>query len=115
MPSRETVPNSALSGDELRELLRQDFEKMLATSGFLSHYIAFGRAAYDIRLKLYVDNPVHPEFEASIASRPIAGNIISQHPELAAIEPPPLDNPSPDAIVTGDMFTREILSPNEER
>src|SRR5207237_3949318 len=48
-------------------------------------------------------------------SRPIGTNIVEGHPALAAIESPPLSNPSPEAQVGSLSVRRSITSPNEER
>ena len=116
MPTaRETVPNRALSGAELRRILADDFERLLAAEGLLSDHIAFGRVGYDLRLDLHLDNPYHPESSVERKSRAVAGNIVAGQPELAAIESAPLTDPSADAAVASRRRSRRIVSPNAER
>lgn len=114
--SRETAVNRALSGTELKTLLVADFTRMLDEEGMLSQHIAYGRVAYDLRLRLHVDNAMRAESEITQASRPIAHNIIApDHPELAAIETAPLSAPSKDSAVVGLQLERNVTSPNAER
>lgn len=108
MPTgRETVLNKALSGTELREIIRADVEKLLDGEGLLSHYVAYGRISYDVAIRLHLDNPMRPESEIHISSR-----ISVDHP---ALEPPPLTSPSEESMVSAKTLTRDIKSPNEER
>jgi hypothetical protein len=104
---RETVVNKPISGQELKEILRADFERVLEGEGLLSSYMAYGRIAYDITLRLHLDNPMRPESEVRIPS--------SFHADDPALEPSPLRKPSPEAVVAGDNLHRAIKSPNEER
>jgi hypothetical protein len=99
----------------LKELIRADFERLLDNDGLLSNHIAYGRVSYDITLRKHLDNASRPEDVSSISSRRIATNIVSEHPELAAVEAIPLAGPSPDAVVSGDRASRDITSPNQER
>lgn len=116
MPTnREVVPNTKLAGHEIRKILAADFERLLDNEGLLSAHIAFGRVSYTIDLKMHIDNPFHPESHIHTASRQIGRNIVSDNPDLAAIEPSPLDNPSADATVEALRLTRNITSPNAER
>ncbi len=116
MPTNsERVVNRPLSGDELKILLRADFERLLASEGMLSPHIAFGRIAYTIDLRLHMDNFVMPESHSTIASRPPAVNVLPTKPELAAVEAMPLAEPSPKVAVGATRLTRSIDSPNAER
>ena len=116
MTSRETVVNKALSGEELKAILRRSFETLLASEGLLSAYMAYGRVGYDIRLRLHMTNWMNPESVSIIASRPIAENLIAENPSLAAIESPPLAlAPGESSIVSAYELTHKIDSPNLER
>src|SRR5882724_1231506 len=96
----EKVVNNALSGLELRELLKVDFEKLLANEGLLSPHVAYGRLGYTITLKLHLSNPSLRDYP----SITVKGG-----------EPVPLVNPSKDAEVAAQTLHREIDSPNKER
>lgn len=113
--SQERVPNRALSGAELKELLRRDFERLLANDGLLSDYISFGRIAYTIILRKHLDNFLRPEDVTAAASARQPNAAIAEHPGLAAVEPPPLVDSSADAIDLSTSVSRTIASPNEER
>jgi len=103
----EKVVNKALSGLELKDILRQDFERVLGGEGLLSDYIAYGRISYDITLRLHLDNPMMPESKMTIASKP-------SH-DRPTIEAAPLVAPSAEAVAAGQNLHRSIVSPNEER
>jgi hypothetical protein len=116
MPSgHETVVNRALSGDELKKLILADAQRLVDNEGLLSPHIAYGRIGYTLTLKLHIDNPYIPDSTITAESKPIAGNVIEQRPELAAIESAPLANPSPAAEVGAMELERKIDSPNAER
>lgn len=107
MTARESVLNKALSGLEIREILRADFERLLDAEGLLSHYLAYGRIGYDLTLRLHLDNPYYPESEVTITSK------ASDATPLVA--PTPLTAPSAESVASGANVHRNITSPNEER
>ena len=107
MTSRETVVNKPLSGSEIKEIIRADVERLLEGEGLLSHYIAYHRLAYDITLRLHLDNPMRPESEVRVASQP--SNSAPQ------VESAPLSSPSREASASGVSVYRKIKSANEER
>jgi hypothetical protein len=126
--SRETVHNRPLSGAELKQLLRLDFDKLLSNHGMLSDHLGFGRVAYRLSIHLDVDNPYNPNSEASLESKPSARNIIAggfrdpdtgeplpARPELEAVGEYPLTNPTADAAHMDKTLQRVVSSPNEER
>jgi hypothetical protein len=114
MPSKEIVSNRALSGTEVQKLMREDFEKLLEGEGLLSQQMGYGRLGYDIRIRMHMANPFHPESEISISSRRRAVQELDDNPALAAIESPPLAD-APDALVSATQVERTIDSPNVER
>jgi len=115
MPSaREIVLNLALSGDELKEVIRADIDKLLRAEGMLVSNAAFGRVAYTLALKLYLDNPFFPESTTRLDSQPASLSQQEDSPNLVALERPPL--PASDKLgVGGTVLHREIDSPNMER
>jgi hypothetical protein len=116
LTGRERAANVPLKGSELRELLLKDFTRLLDGEGLLSPHLAYGRLSWRIRLTLHLDNTIMPKSESVVASRPPATNALAEHPELAAIEPPPpLADPSPDSIASDRELTRVVRSPNVER
>ncbi len=96
--SSEIVSNRSLSGRELLELVVADLRAMLERDGLFSPYVAFGRIAYDVEVRLHMDNLTYPEHKSRAASRP-----------------PVLPDPSPDAIQVAKVRSREIRSPNVAR
>lgn len=102
----ETVVNKALSGMELREIIRADFERLLENEGLLSHYIAYGRISYDLTLRLHLDNPMQRESSITTTSKLQANS---------PIEAPPLKDISDKSVASGSNIHRAIDSPNAER
>lgn len=106
MPSsNERVVNRALSGTEMKELIRADFEKLLANEGLLSDYMAYGRVSWTITLKLHMDNYLNPESESQTSSRP----------EQPGVESFPLENTTGKDVRTAVEAKRTVTSPNQER
>jgi hypothetical protein len=103
----EKVPNTPLSGTELKELLKLDFQKMLDNDGLLSSHIAYGRVSYRISLIQTVGHATNPhEDVTSIESRALKGTAIENHP---------MADPPADAVATTRTRHRVIDSPNAER
>ncbi len=96
--SSEVVPNTPLSGIELKELISQDFAHLLAEDGMLADYMAFGRCAYRITLELQLDNPTYPKSTTETHSRHY-----------------PLKPLSTKASVLEGKVQRKVTSPNAER
>jgi hypothetical protein len=116
MPTNnERIANTALSGGEVKQLIRADCDTLLAAEGMLSDYVAYGRMGYRLTLALYIDNPHHPRSESHIVSRPHATAEIAINPPLAAVETPPLTSPSEESAIGATSLSRNISSPNAER
>ena len=123
MPTaRETTTNTALSGAELKPMLREDFDRVIDAEGLLNDYVAYGRVCYRITVELMVEGPSDdvnpkPPHETYIESRAAARDLIARVPGFAAITSPPLANPSPStsAVTAGTALFRRIISPNAER
>jgi len=113
--SRKQVPNTALAGNEVREVIRLRCDELLANFGILAPNIAFSRLAFSIRIDLHVDNAFARDHSIGVDSRPVATNIVAKRPELAAIEAPPLAAPSADSAVLSLTLDSRIDSPNAER
>lgn len=113
--NQERVANTALSGSELKGLMLEDAATLAANEGLLSDYIAYGRVGYRITFEFFVDNPHQPRSKSSITSRLKASSEIAENPALAALEAPPLVNPSADSAIGGISISRNISSPNAER
>jgi hypothetical protein len=104
--ANESVVNKALSGMEVREIIKADFDRLLDAEGLLSHYMAYGRISYDLTLRLHLDNPMMRESSVTIASKPQAGT---------PIEAPPLADTTNKSVASGQNVHRDINSPNAER
>lgn len=105
--SSETVVNKPLSGTEIKEIMRADFDRLLDGEGMLNAYVAYRRLAYTLTLQLHTDNPMRLESEVRLSSKPQA--------DAPGIESPPLTSPSAESTVAGTRLDRNITSPNEER
>lgn len=116
--SRETVVNKPLAGNEMKELLRADFDRMIDGEGLLSAHIAYGRVAWRMMLYLDLDNASAPtRIPSRMESARQANDAVKERPQLAAVEAFPLASPPPssDRVVAGVELDRTITSPNEER
>jgi hypothetical protein len=113
----ETIPNKALAGDELVKILMEDFARLLSQDSMLAPHLAYGRIAYDITLRLHVDDPytLGVPHTTTVASKPMGKNIVAAMPELGTLETFPLAAPSGAAMAGGERITRDIVSPNAER
>ena len=111
--SNEIVSNRPLSGSELRNIILKDVGNMLDRDGMFSPHIGYGRVAYDVIIKLHIDNPAYPEHQNRTTSRTPATNETDEGKK--AIAPPPLQDPSSEAVVAAMQRTREIDSPNLAR
>ena len=104
MPTEgEKVVNKALSGIELKELIRLDMAKLLENEQMLVAHVAFGRVAYDITLRIHMDNVFYPT------------STITMPGDTLKTEPIPLVDPSENATLGATTLTRTITSPNAER
>jgi hypothetical protein len=114
--SRELVLNKSLSGPELATIIESDLHRMLATNGFLSAYVAYGRVSYDIAITFHFDSPVLADQTEHLRSAPASAQQVEAVPGMAAIESTlPLLDPSPSALLSSDALHRDILSPNLAR
>jgi len=117
--SNETIPNKALSGAELKAIMKEKFAHLLANDSMLSDHLAYGRISYDITIRLDFDSPYYAmPIVNTIASSPVGRNIVEpNNPELAAIESgPPLKGPHTDKrMISGTNIRHEITNPNKER
>jgi hypothetical protein len=116
--TRESVPNTALSGAELKQLLRDDTDRLLDNFGELATNTAFGRCSYTIEVRLVLANIWHSDAVIRGESRAAARDQIELRPELTALEPPPSPASAPlpaDTTVAAESLTRDITSPNLER
>jgi len=114
MTFMESIPQRALSGAEIKAIMVEKFQFMLSQNTRLSDYMAYGRLAYDITVRIHVDN-AHPIVDVT-ESAPIGRNIVDSAPELGAIESgPPLVNPSPKAETSGTRLSNDKTHPNLER
>jgi hypothetical protein len=110
--SKEVQPNRPLAGHELKQILLKDFESMLSGDGVFAAHMGYKRVAYEISIKLHVDNPLFPAHTNKRASKDPARNATEQQ---KAVEAPPLKNPGDDAQVLAMKREREIDSPNVAR
>lgn len=111
--SNETVNNRPLSGSELRQIILADVGNILDKDGMFAPHIGYGRVAYEITIKLHIDNPMYPEHKTVVASQPAARN--DPNPEKKALEAPPLRNTTDESVAMGMVRERTIDSPNAAR
>jgi hypothetical protein len=117
MPSlKEIVVNTALSGEELKVVLRDYFERLLTAEGMLTPNAAFGRVSFTLALRLHIDNPWMRDYPATtFKSERASPAAIAEQPSLVALERTPLADPSPDAAKHTTTLHANVESPNAER
>lgn len=110
----ESVPNRALSTSELRTLLERDFTRMLDNHSLLSSPAAFGRVSY--HLSLMITNEISQQStDISLDSKPIAKNVVSTSPALAAVTAHPMPSQTELTKTLTQELSRMVTSPNAER
>jgi len=104
-----------LSGAELKEVLRADFNKLLDAEGMLADRVAYGRCAYAIRLTLHTGNVYWPESTIETVSdrRGSVADVVGEGRIIP--EKLPLENPSGGSSFGAQELSRSIDSPNAER
>lgn len=110
--SKEVVPNRPLAGHELKAILIRELDSMLSNDGMFSSHLAYRRVAYEISVKLHVDNPQYPSHKNTRISHNPARNAPD---ESQAVFAPPLKDPSPESQVAAVTRERVIDSPNVAR
>lgn len=106
----EVVPNTPLSGTELKEIIKRDFERLLEADGMLSNHLAFGKVGYRITVELQLNNPLMPQSKSVAKSRHPARN--AQGSDTAkAVE----DYDEKQENTRKGQRQRIITSPNSER
>lgn len=114
--SNERVPNKALSGTELKQIILNQITATLDRDGMLSNNIAFGRVSFEVRVSMHLDNPMYPLHTIEVLSVPASKQQIVAKPELAAIELGPLVEPlSEDERMPSTELATQIASPNMAR
>jgi hypothetical protein len=119
MPTHnESVPNRALSAVELKQILLDDFMRLLENEGMLAGTgMSFPRVGYTIGLALHLDNHLNSESHVSDSSKPLAHNVPDDTPGKGVLFTPPLA-PADDGVpaeVAATRLDRMIQSPNAER
>jgi hypothetical protein len=109
------VSNRPLSGIELRKIIQDDVEYILAQDGMLANHVAYSRAAYEVTLKLHLDNISYPEHTSKTSSRKASAQELEQDPSKEALESFPLKNTTEESVKKGRERKREINSPNRAR
>lgn len=69
MPTgREQVENRALTGAELKQILINDFTRMLERDAMFANRLSYERASYRIKVQLFLPLPQYPEHTAATQS-----------------------------------------------
>ena len=113
--SHERVPNKALSGAELKEIIKKEVAKILDRDGMYSNNLAYGRVSFEVRVSLHLDNPRYPLHISEVLSRPASKQEVETEPDLAALISPPLEDESDDAVIVSTEEQVAIASPNVAR
>ena len=97
--SSEKVPNTALTGREVIELVCADVRRVLEADGQFVGPQAYRRYGCTLNIKFALDNPFYP----------------SHHKIVKSGEPLPLAQPSEDAVERELELERTMDSPNAAR
>jgi hypothetical protein len=92
----EKVVNKALSGAEMKEIIRKDFDRLLDNCGELSHYVAYGKAGWKILLTLQTGNARSPESTSTI----VGGDEVEEVTGAKELEHQ-FDSPNQERLIAG--------------
>jgi hypothetical protein len=92
----EKVVNKALSGAEMKEIIRKDFDRLLDNCGELSHYVAYGKAGWKILLTLQTGNARSPESTSVI----VGGDEVEEVTGAKELEHQ-FDSPNKERLIAG--------------
>lgn len=117
MPSSlDRVPNTPLSGSELRQIIEKRVHEVLMRDGLFTQNIAFSRVSFEVRVSIHLDNPLYPEHISNVYSSIPSKQEVETLPQLGALEPPPLIEPTSDEeAVFSEELAETIASPNMAR
>lgn len=88
MPTaNETVDNRPIDGDELKKILMAEFEKMLGRDAMFSKRLSYPRAAFRMRVQLFLPNPAYPVHTTETASANPAVNEKDEKKKLLTTPP----------------------------
>lgn len=112
----EAQPNRPLSGSELKQIIMNDVESVLAQDGMLAPHIAFTRVAYSVTVKVMTGNPMMPSWKNRTTSKQSTKQQVEGKQELVAMNQFPLKPvDGEDTLNIGLERKREIISPNHSR
>lgn len=108
--STEHVPNKALNGRELIEIVVNDVRRVLEQHGLFSVYVAYPRVAYKIQLHFEFPNPFQKSTDVLITPA------TAPQPKDNILVPPLDFAEGEDEIVEVQLESeREVESPNQAR
>lgn len=111
----EIVPNRPLASNELRQIIEADVHEILGKDGMFTGQIAYGRVSYRVTVEVLFDAFTMGKHVSNTNSAARPKDKLVNNPELSAIEPHPIKNPSGDAVVSAHVRERFIASPNVAR
>ena len=113
--SSEQVANRPLGGREALECIVNDVRAILEKDGFFAPYVAYGRLAYEVTIKIHMANPLTPEHTVRVRSRAKPEEPAIEGPPPLVLVPDPLTHEEPENVVLAVERSREIQSPNVAR
>lgn len=109
LAAREQVVNTALTGEEFKNVLREGMERLLKAEGMLNSGAAFGRVAFTLALRIHTGNPSFPVTTTRVDSVPFADSPTPQ------VERPTSLKGQPNVSTHDSTLHRAVDSPNAER
>lgn len=114
--AQDMQPNKPLSGKELRNLIVNDISSVLDQDVMLQHHVAYKQVAYQITVKIMVNNPIIPDWKNKITSKKSTLQQVDANATMESVEAFPLKHEETDeAMDFGMERTRTIESPNQSR
>jgi len=113
--SHEKIPNRALSGYELAQIIKKKVDEKLSRDGMFTVNIAYERVSFEVMVTVHMDNPHYPQHVSQILSTGPSKQEVAKNPELGSLETFPLSGNLEDEIVFGEETKVVIQSPNMAR
>ena len=117
MSRTQSIPGRSLNGTELKTILLNDVTRILDQDGMMANHIAYSKVAYEVVIKLHLDNISYPEHTSRTVSRAATDQELAKNPDsgLETVQSFPMKNMSAEAVSVGRKRERKITSTNLAR
>lgn len=117
MSRTQSIPGRSLNGTELKTILLNDVSRILDQDGMMANHIAYSQVAYEVVIKLHLNNASYPEHTSRTVSRGATDQEIAKSPEsgLESVEAFPMKDLTDETVRVGRKRDRKITSTNLAR